>query len=329
MAHELDITDGIASFASARLDAWHQLGQVLPGAMTADEALEAAHLSGWNVRKLPLVAEVEGNLVAVPDRFTVVRDNPIHRGVEALGVVGDRYTVVQNEEHAQFLDNLVDESGAHFETAGALRGGRQTFITMKVPAHINIGGVDPFDTYLAAINSHDGTGAFTILATPVRIVCANTLAMAVGGRSPKVSIRHTRNATQRIGEARRALDLSFAYLDTFQKQAEQLLDIEMTNAQFDDLIRKTYGAPEGSAKSAVTRSESRLDELTHLFEAADTQAAVRNTAWAGLNALTEYWEHFSPTRGSDNEADTRALRTIEWTENRDKALKAVLAATGN
>src|SRR5512139_1328872 len=121
MGHELDINEGVASFASARLDAWHRLGQVLPDLMTAEEALNAAHLAGWNVRKKPLWVEGDpvisdegvapGGLLEVPSKYATVRTNPINGGTDVLGVVGDQYTVIQNEAHADLLDTLVDTAG--------------------------------------------------------------------------------------------------------------------------------------------------------------------------------------------------------------------------
>ena len=132
MSHELDQTDGITSFA-AREDAWHRLGTVLGRAMTAEEALELAHLKGWNVRKLPLVGieptmdddGVGEDHIVVPGKFATVRTNPVNGFTEPLGVVGNQYVPVQNEDHTDLLNALVDESGAHFETAGALWGGRR------------------------------------------------------------------------------------------------------------------------------------------------------------------------------------------------------------
>jgi hypothetical protein len=130
MAHEIDITNGIASFA-ARTDAWHRLGQIVGHAMTAEEALAAAHLSGWNVRKMALQVPQEpvitDNGVTTPaplpvdDHFATVRTNPITGNIDVLGVVGSKYEPVQNEESCALLNALTDESGAVFETAGALR----------------------------------------------------------------------------------------------------------------------------------------------------------------------------------------------------------------
>jgi hypothetical protein len=126
---------------------------------------------------LPLTtAEVsEGGVtpIEVPG-FATVRTNPFTGAPEALGVVGGGYTPLQNEDHAEFLNLLADESGAIFDTAGSLRGGRQVFITMQLPGSLTVDGTDRVDLNIAALNSHDGTSAFRIPVTPVPFVCANT-----------------------------------------------------------------------------------------------------------------------------------------------------------
>jgi len=159
--------------------------------MTARDALDAAHLSNWNVRKMALQVTQKPTLtkdgvttpspLAVPDYYATVRTNPVHGGLDVLGVVGSKYEPVQNEASCELLDAITDESGAHFETAGALRGGRETFITMKLPnTMVFDGSQDRTEFYLAALNSHDGSSAWRGLITPVRIVCANTQSAAIG-----------------------------------------------------------------------------------------------------------------------------------------------------
>jgi phage/plasmid-like protein (TIGR03299 family) len=230
MAHELDTTDNEVSFANSRSDAWHRLGQSIGHTMTAREALEAAHLAGWNVRKMALQVPQEPIIddhgvttpapLAVPDFYATVRTNPINGRIDVLGVVGSKYEPVQNEASCELLDALVDESGgAHYETAGALRGGRETFVTMKLPNSMVFDGIDGSkdrtDFYLAALNSHDGSSKFRFLVTPVRIVCANTQAAALGSAKASWGIRHTGGARAAISEARNALKLSWRYVESF------------------------------------------------------------------------------------------------------------------
>lgn len=328
MAHNLDITNGRAAFVSAREDAWHRLGTVLDDAFTAEQAMEQGLLGGWNVRALPVEAtDDSGEVLAVTDRRAIVRTNPVNQQAEYLGTVGNAYHIIQNEEHAELLNAIVDESGAHFETAGAINGGRQVFITMKLPGHMNIGGVDQVDQYLAAMNSHDGSTPFTLMTTPVRVVCENTLNMALQGvGNGAYRVRHTSGAERFIrGQAREALDLSFKYLDGFQEMAEQLINTEMSQTRFEEIIRKEFGAPEDASPHMVTRSAARQDEFAQLFADAHTHEAVRNTAWAGFNALTEWYDHQSPTRGAADESTRRAVRSLLEPEFKTKALQLMMA----
>lgn len=325
MAHNLDITDGAASFVSAHTDAWHMLGETLDHTFTAEEAMEHGHLGGWNVRTSPAFTVVDGKKIPMVGRNAVVRDNPIKEGqVDFLGDVGDSYKIIQNEDHADFLNALVDESGAHFETAGALYDGRQVFITMRLPGHINIGGVDPVENYIAAVNSHDGSMSFTLMATPVRVVCANTLNLAFQMKSNVFRIRHTSGVRNYLGQAREALDFTFNYLDGFQEQAEQLINTTLTLSQFEEIIEREFGAGDEASQAAITRSDKRLEEMTELFTEAQTQDGIRDTAWAGLNALTEWADHFSPTRGDDRDT-ARAMKAIVDPEFKNRALRLMLA----
>ena len=325
MAHELDITNGQASFVSAREDAWHKLGRTLDHAFTAEEAMTQGLLGGWDVRKVPMQAIAEdGLLVGVPNFQSVIRTNPVTFDPESLGVVSPRYTVIQNEAHAEFLNTLVDESGAHFETAGALYGGRQVFMSMKLQGGIRVGGVDLVENYLTAINSHDGSMAFTLMVTPVRVVCANTLAVALGNHRHIYRIRHTTNALARVQQAREALEVSWDYLDEFQSAANQLIDTTMTHARFMDIVTEEFGAPDDAHQAVATRRENKINELEELFVEASTQEGVRDTAWAGFNAITEWLDHYSPRQGKDKDA-SRALAAVMEHSDKTRALELMLA----
>ena len=328
MAHNLDITNGVASFVSAREDAWHKLGQVLPDTFTAAAALEHGMLADWNLRKMPLTAQLEdGSSVPVADRFAVIRDNPVTGLGEALGVVGSSYKIVQNEQLTAVLDTLVDESGAHFETAGAIDGGRKVFVTMKLPGHIKVGGVDPVENYLAAMTSHDGSTSTVLMVTPVRIVCQNTLNMAYRNSTNQFRVRHTRGADAAlVQQAREALDFSFEYLEGFQEEANQLINTELTQARFRELIEKEFGAPQDAPPATATRTENKLDQMEYLFADSDTHEGMRNTAWAGMNALTEWYDHYSPVRaGGGDEGAARSRKALLEPEFKEKARRLMMA----
>jgi len=198
MGHEIERHGSEAAAIFARVDAWHRLGTTVAGeAFTAEEAMELGHLGGWGVRKVALTAHelTDTGVTSVPaPGFATVRTNPFTGAAEALGVVGAGYVPLQNEEHAEFLNLLADASGAVFDTAGSLRGGRQVFVTMRLPEGMLVGGQDRVEVNIVALNSHDGSSSFRVLVSPVRVVCANTQTAALGNHLSSWSIRHTRDA---------------------------------------------------------------------------------------------------------------------------------------
>lgn len=320
MAHQLETwSDGSASFASARRHAWHRLGTVLPAEFDAAQAMEHAKLGGWNVRKEALqttVLTADGvSTLDVPEQFASVRTNPVTGRPDVLGVVGRGYTPIQNEEHAALLDRLVDESGAHFETAGSLRGGRGVFLSMKLPKTMQVGGVDPVDLYLIALNSHDGTSAFRLLVSPVRVVCANTQAMALSRAQSTFSIRHTSGASGQIEQARQALGLSFKYAEKFQAQADVMIEQAMTDQQFRELIDAVWSTEQPTnaakpSKRSETIATNRRAVLVDLWRNSPTAEAIRGTRWAAYQAVTEYTDHYAPVADKANARAARAERAI-------------------
>lgn len=315
MPHELETyADGTVGFVSAREHAWHRLGTVLPDRLDAAQAMEHAHLGGWAVRKeaLQAVAVTDDGVstLDVAGKYATVRTNPVTGAPEVLGVVGESYTPIQNEAHCELLNALVDESGAHFETAGSLRGGRQVFVSMRLPETVTVGGVDPINTYLAALNSHDGSMAFRLLVTPVRVVCANTQAAAIRRAKSSFAIHHTSGARGQLQAAREALGLTFGYMSEFQAEAEKLLDQAMTDAQFAAITRQLWPCRDDASARTKSNARRRESTLLHLFTEADTNQAIRGTAWAGYQAVTEYLDHYAPVDGHRDAATVRAERVV-------------------
>lgn len=319
----------IESFVSARVDAWHKLGTVLEDSFDADTALKTANLDNWNVRKTPLMTQVGDQTVEVPGRYAVVRDSPFLPGeVDVLGAgMADTYRVFQNEELTGLLDTLVDESGSTYETAGSLDGGKRVFVTMQMPGHVKIGGADRVDNYLAAMTSHDGSLATTLMVTPIRIVCQNTLNLAFRNNSHMYRVRHTTNASGALlRQARQAIEFTYDYLDDFQAQADQLVNTTLTQIQFEELVHREFGAPKDAAPAVVTRTDNKIDQMARLFGDANTQEGIRHTAWAGLNALTEWYDHYSPVRGVADDQAARSRKALLDPKFKDQALKLMMSA---
>lgn len=312
MSHDLETHDGRTFFASAREHAWHRLGQVLPGAMTAEEALEAAHLARWNVRKAPLTVLTEDGVQEVPDNFATIRTNPVTGRAEYLGVVGARWTPVQNEEHAAFLNALVDESGAVFETAGSMDGGRRTFMSLRLPDGITVDtpqGKDRTDLYAVALNSHDGSSAFQVLVTPVRVVCKNTQNAALRDHVGMFSVRHTAGASGAIAQAREALRLTWDYAAAFEEEVRRMVEAPMNHDQARVVLRQVFKVEDAS----TDRSRRHWDEHVNgalTFLSSPANAGIGGTRYGVYNALTEYLDHGWRVRGADDQELARAQRAV-------------------
>jgi phage/plasmid-like protein (TIGR03299 family) len=314
--------------SSAHLSPIDLLGTRVEGTFTAEQAMELGKLGGWNVRKTPAFTKdpVTGLSIPMKGRNALVRTNPETGKPEFLGDVGDKYAIVQNEEHAEFLNQIVEESGANFEIAGSADGGKKVFLSMKLPGHINVGGVDQVQNSLLAINSHDGSMSFTLAVLPVRYACSNILNVMFGGLSNIIRIRHTSGAqTNMAVKARESLDIAFNFLDAFQAEADRMIQTTMTQAKFEAIIEREFGAPDDASSATITRSENKIAEMTRLFAEAQTQDGIRDTAWAGFNALTEWNDHYAPTRGDEREL-ARASKAILEPEFKDQAYRLMMSA---
>jgi phage/plasmid-like protein (TIGR03299 family) len=327
--HDIDTTNGIASYADSRqradgtTDAWHRLGQTIGRPMDPAEALELAHMAGWNVRTIPhqqTYADDSGvHVLAAPGRFTVLRDNPHTHQPEALAVVGSKWQPFQNEATTGLLYDITDQSGAHIETIGALDGGRQTFVTMKMPEHMSFtspldGSTDTTDLYLAVLNRHDGEGSLRALVSPVRVVCRNTQKLAERAAVSSVALRHTGDPAGRLAEVRNVLGMTFAYRDTYVEQCERLIAAEREGAWVGEFLDRLFAVEDAdSPRQADTRRQHAAGVLAIYGSGSESQAPWYGTAYGVYNAVTEYADHHWPVRGarsSADAADTRALRTL-------------------
>ena len=321
--------DGTYAFASARVPAWHKKGTITDGAMTAQEALTLTGLDGVvSVSADPVSTTVNGQVLKIDNKFITYRDHPKH-GLTALGVVGNRYTPIQDSDAFEFLNYLADESGAVFETAGALGNGERVFMSMKMPDTMKLAnGADTVDNYILAVNSHDGTTSFNVAVTPVRVVCQNTVRLGLAKAVSKISLRHTANATHKVQQARETLGIIWKYQEEFQREVDKLLAIDLSEQDFQKFVDKLVPMP--NAKDATQRElatvERKRGEITQLWNA-PTQANVAGTGWAAYNAVVEWSDWVRRIRGEGDKDALRAERLILGIgeEIKDKAHALLLA----
>lgn len=307
----------VESFASFREPAWHGLGTVFDHEVTsASEMLRLANLNNWNVRLEDI--ELPENYTSSKLNFLVVRDHPINGNPDVLSVVGERYQTLQNEELFAFGDYLLD--GARWETAGSLKNGRVVFgsLALERETVLDPDGVsDKVKTYLLVNTSHDGSVAVAASITPVRVVCANTLNVALKGTKQSFKMRHTSTLEGRIASAREALGLANSYMDEFDKMAKELIEKEITKATFDKIVATAYPMPDKDKKGAFKKWENKIDLLEELY-VADTNKNINKTAWGAYNTLTERLDWYRPSRAGNNEGILAAASGFDTVINAEK-----------
>lgn len=319
MAHELHINgNGKASMAYYGQTPWHGLGTRLDHPMTSAEAWRAAGLD-YEV-ELVGIETTAGN--PIPDRFATVRQDD----QTFLGIVGNRYQPIQNREAFGFLDTLVGDGSLEYHTAGALGQGERVWMLAKLPGSIVVKGIDVTDKYLLLSNSHDGQQTMRIFYTAIRVVCANTLGMAMNtreGRTGGAFVRHCGDLPAQLAEAQAVLGLATRYYDNLEAQINKLASFNPTYSQVRDYFKGLYpdpvkprgqAGPDAKAKveSARRGAASTREILTGLFEGGlgNTENGIRHTGWAMVNAVTEYVDHNQ--KGSPEAQDRGRRLDSNW-----------------
>ena len=317
MAHELLIQNGEASMFYAGQVPWHGLGTKLDGPATAREAIRAAKLD-WQVVKIPLYAGEDGRRMRrVPNRFAVV---PEHlwgkQDCPVFGIVGSEYTPLQNHEAFEFFDSLVGDNAAIYHTAGALGDGERIWILAKLPSDIQVAGDDIANKFLLLSNTHDGNNSVQIKFTPVRVVCQNTLTMALG-RGPTVRVVHNRDVRERLRQSEKLLGVinnRFARIEeVFQKAAQfkmngKKLSGYMNHVFPDPQKPEGHDSEDERYQQELARAQQNRFWAMHFFEHGKGNDAkpVAGTLWAAYNGVTELVDH----RCRPNQSDERRLDSI-------------------
>ena len=306
MAHNLEMENGEVAFALRGAPAWHNLANRI---FTKDEEvstqlmLDEAKLSNWNVRLSPLTDHISESWNDVSDAHLVLRTNPFNQETDVLATVGKRYKPVQNEELFAFADAIHDADPAcRWESAGSLKKGKVVFGTVDIPRTMVLdpqGANDETKLYLIVWTSHDGSVAVQAAVTPVRVVCQNTLNLAMRNAKQSFKIRHTQTAEGKIQIARETLGLTLGYFDEFEKEAKAMFEQSLTDAEFSKLIQTIYPKPDKDAsKAALTRWENKVVLIDGLYHNSPTNENIKGTKWGAFNALTERLDYYRSGRGN-------------------------------
>ncbi|MFN3166129.1 MAG: DUF932 domain-containing protein [Phycisphaeraceae bacterium] len=274
---------------------WHHLGTQLDNPATAAEAIVAAGLD-WETQKQPVYTGVNRD-IRLKDRYVVCRTDRLdQKDGGQLGLVGKNYTPLSNRDAFGFLDPVVGEGAAIYHTAGSLRGGRRVWMLAKLPGHIRVKGDDLVDKYVLLSTSHDGTSSVRIGYTPVRVVCQNTLNLALRGMGG-VSIRHGKEVADKIKQAHKLLGLMSGTFDTAGALMQQMAETPVDSMQLRDYYLRVLPAPKEVDEQERLKHQQKIERWTELFEAGEgnQMPGVRHTLWTGYNAITQWADRESYT----------------------------------
>ena len=327
----IEIRNGVASFVENKLSgtAWHGLGVKVEGALYVQEALEKCH-ADYEVKLQPVVAlsdeitdlMAKGEMIdpdkllslVVPNRKATMRTD-INK---PLGLMSDSYGIVQNIDAFKFVDMLVSgkmadrETTPVIETAGVLGQGERVFVTAKFPKPIilDAGRDDLVDMYAVFTTSHDGTGSVRCMITPIRVVCQNTLALAMGNNIGRISFRHSSNVMSRLdllneenaNFAYKTLNIYDVYTKALKEDFDHLRNIRISEKELDNIFADVLLSADAAkifhetgniyADGIKTRGRNIFLGVKNALETGIGQdIAERGTAMWALNGLTTYFDN--------------------------------------
>ena len=295
---------------------WHGLGTMVAEAPNSKDALRLAGLN-WKVLQEPVYTE---NKELIQGYKANVRDTDR----KVLGVVTDRYKVIQNEEAFAFTDTLLGE-GVRYETAGSLQEGRRVWMLARLPREFIIGG-ERISPYMVFSNTHDGSEAVKTALTPIRVVCNNTLNLALRTAKRSWSMIHTGDISGKIEEAKNTLLLADEYMTALGQEFENLRKIKLSERQVQDYIKILLPMEENYTLQQKRGIEKlREDMRMRYFDAPDLKD-VGNNGYRFVNAVSDFATHSTPRRKTANYKENIFARTADGNPMIDRAYQLVTAA---
>ncbi|MBO5347376.1 MAG: DUF945 domain-containing protein [Lachnospiraceae bacterium] len=306
----------VESMFYTREKPWHGLGTRVETAPTSSEALRLSGLD-WRVMQEPIFTD-EGDVIE--GYKANVRD--FDRKV--LGVVTDRYKVVQNAEAFAFTDELLG-SGVRYETAGSLQEGKKVWVLARLPREYIIAG-ERISPYLVFSNTHDGSGAVKVAVTPIRVVCNNTLNLALDTAKRSWSMVHTGDIKGKINEARNTLFMAEKYMDELGKEFEALRSKAISDAKVAEYIELLLPLDNNATSLQIKNTEKLRDDMKARYYDAPDLKHLGKSAYRFVNAVSDFATHAKPLRKTTNYQENMFAKTIDGNPLIDRAYQLVCTA---
>jgi len=295
MAHLID------TMAYTGQTPWHGLGNVLPPQQSLDIWLQAAGMN-WTIEQSDVMFNVASDALHIrpySDSKVLYRSD----NLEPLSVVSRRYNVVQPHEVLHFYQDLVEVGGFELETAGSLKGGRKLWALAKTGQDMKLKGGDKVKSYLLLATSCDGTLCTTAQFTSLRVVCNNTLQIALRDNTGAIKVPHSTQFN--AAAVKEALGLGMANWDRFQQEMTSLSNRPVSPVEALNFFGELLNDPAGDDENIIlSRPAQKLHELYMGAGMGSELASSRNTAWGLVNAVTEYVDHHRRARSQDHRLDS-------------------------
>lgn len=295
---------------------WHGLGTRVEEAPCSADALYMAGLD-WQVLQEPIYTDT-GEVI--PGYKANVRDSDR----KVLGVVTDRYKIIQNHEAFAFTDSLLG-SGVRYETAGSLQEGKRVWLLARLPQEYIISG-ERISPYLVFSNTHDGSGSVKVALTPVRVVCNNTLNLALDTARRSWSMMHTGNIKDKIQEAKDTLFMAEEYMDSLGKEFENLRKQKMTDSQVKEYIELLLPMEKDATPIQSKNIIKLREDMARRYHDAPDLQDLGNNAYRFLNAVSDFATHSDPLRRTPKYNENLFMRTMDGNPLIDRAYQLVSAA---
>ena len=295
---------------------WHGLGTRVEEALSSKEALVAAGLD-WNVVQRKIYTE-NGHII--PGYYANVRDSDN----STLGVVTSRYKIVQNSEAFSFTDGLLG-NGVQYETAGSLKNGRKTWILSRLTKQYRL-AEDKVMPYLVFSNSHDGSAAIKVAMTPVRVVCNNTLNLALQSADRIWSMNHTGDIQSKLEDARMTLFMAEDYMNELAKESKRLDRKKISSAEVEEYIKILLPIATDATETMEQNIKKQREDLKIRYYFAPDLQDVGKNQYRFINAVSDFATHSKPLRETKNYQENLFCKTMEGNPLVDKAYKMFAAA---
>lgn len=288
----------------AKSPVWHGLGIRTDEALNSKDALRMSGLD-WTVDQHEVV--VDGS--RVPNYKANVRSSD----GKVLGIVSDRYKIVQNTDAFEFTDAIINNGDIEvkYETAGSLSNGKRVWLLAKMPNTTILG--DTVEPYMVFTNTHDGSGAIKVAMTPTRVVCQNTLTLALNTAKRTWTSKHMGDMESKMHEAQVTLGLAKAYMEEFEEMAEILQQKHISDNSLADFMELAFPIPndKNATDRKVNNAEYMRSSFLELYKSIEDVQKFNRSGWQLYNLVSDFTSHMIPLRNTISLAENKFMSFVD------------------